>query len=387
MTTFLRSPGAVARLGYASFVTIGWSGLLVPSVIRQIEAHFSQTDAGLGVFYFVYSLLYATGSLGGGFAIERLGRRTVLGAAALLHAAGLASLATVPTWELFLLAAVPAGLGAGAIDGGVNGLFMDAYRTERGRALNLLHLFFALGALIAPFVVGRLVEGGAGWQAIVLATAAVLVPLAAGFAGADLPHGRHDRGATNRPRLTLGRPLLLLAVAATTYVASEVGVSNWLVRFLEDAPLAVATGALSLLWGGLTVGRLVASRFGDRFDHVRFAIAAAAVSAVALVAAIVVEPVELRVVLFTIVGFAFGPIYPMIMASAGDRFPDRSAAVSGVLGACAIGGSIVYPPVMGFLSVTVGLQVAMFGAAGLAAVTGVALALLGARRAASPGRG
>ena len=46
--------------------------------------------------------------------------------------------------------------------------------------------------------------------------------------------------------------------------------SNWLVRFLEPAPLTTATLALSLYWAGLTVGRLLSSAIADRFDHLRF---------------------------------------------------------------------------------------------------------------------
>ena len=74
-------------------------------------------------------------------------------------------------------------------------------------------------------------------------------------------------------RMLLAGPLLLLGIAIAAYVASEVGVSNWIVRFLEPAPLATATLALSLYWAGLTVGRLVSSVIADRFDHLRFTIA------------------------------------------------------------------------------------------------------------------
>ena len=80
-------------------------------------------------------------------------------------------MATVPTWGLFLALAIPFGFGSGAIDGGMNGLVLDLYPEGRGRALNLLHLFFSLGALASPLAVGRLVEAGAGWQAIIIGTA------------------------------------------------------------------------------------------------------------------------------------------------------------------------------------------------------------------------
>ena len=105
---------------------------------------------------------------------------------------------------------------------------------------------------------------------------------------------------------------------------------------------------------------------GDRFDHARFAATAALVAGIALVAAVLVPSLPASIALFGVVGFAFGPVYPLIMAVGGDRFPTRSAAVSGFLSGCAVIGAIVYPPLMGFVSVEAGLGVAMIGAAILA---------------------
>ena len=44
-----RRPPAAGAIGAAAFLLIGWSGLLVPSLIRSVEAAFDQSDAGIGV--------------------------------------------------------------------------------------------------------------------------------------------------------------------------------------------------------------------------------------------------------------------------------------------------------------------------------------------------
>lgn len=372
-----------------AFVLVGWTGLLVPSLIRSIKEAFAQTDAGIGIFYFVYAVSYATGSFAGGMLTERLGRRTVLTLAAAAHGVGFVLLALAPAWAIFLLAAVPGGLGGGAIDGGGNGLILDLYRSGRGRALNLLHLFFSVGALSAPVVTGRLVEGGVAWDSVLLGSGIAAVVVAALFAGVTMPHGRRESVAsastavgerTTSGLARLGAPLILLAVAISCYVAAEIGVSNWLVRFLEPAPLSTATLALSLFWAGLALGRLAAARLADRFDHVAFAMTAAGATAVVLVGAILVPSLPVSIALFGLTGFVTGPIFPMIVAIGGDRYPERSAAVSGFLSGAAVIGSIVYPPVMGFLSVTVGLTVAMLGNAVLCLAAVGALALVARSR-------
>jgi fucose permease len=103
---------------------------------------------------------------------------------------------------------------------------------------------------------------------------------------------------------------------------------------------------------------------------------AAVVSGLALFGAVAARDLTLSVVLLTVVGFAFGPVYPLIMTVAGERFPGRTAAISGLLAGSAVVGGTLYPPVMGPLSETVGLGVAMVGAGVLALASAGALLLV-----------
>lgn len=374
----LRSRPIAFALGCWGFVLIGWSGLVVPSLAREVEGGFAQTDVGLGLFYFVTSIAYAAGSVLGGMATERVGRRLILSGAAALLAVGLIAQGLTPDWIAFTVFGVVRSAGAGAIDGGGNGLAIDLFSGARGGRLNLLHLFYSLGALGAPFVLAGRDLVGLSWQAVIIGSGLIALPLAVLFAVADLADGRsrpHLAAGGHRTSL-LAIPLLVLGVAIGCYVACEIGVSNWLVRFLATAPAAAATSALGLYWAGLAAGRLVGSRIADRFDHLRLAIAAALACAVALVGAVVVPSLPVSVALFVVVGFASGPIYPLIVAIGGERFPDRAAAVSGLIVAASVVGAVVYPPLMGVMSVTVGLPVAMIGTAVVVAACGGALVIV-----------
>ncbi|MFN8631125.1 MAG: MFS transporter [Chloroflexota bacterium] len=146
----VRQKSVAFALGCWSFVLIGWSGLLVPSLAREVEQGFGQTDVGLGLFYFVTALAYAAGSILGGMATERVGRRLIYTMAALLLAVGMIAQGVTPDWIAFTVFGVVRSLGAGAMDGGGNGLVLDLYHDARGNKLNLLHLFFSIGALGAP---------------------------------------------------------------------------------------------------------------------------------------------------------------------------------------------------------------------------------------------
>lgn len=384
-----------ARLtGYAVFVLIGWTGLLVPSLIRSLERDLNQTDAGIGVFYFAYAVGYALGSFAGGFLTERFGRHWVLTLGAAAHGIGLIALGLSPGWAVFLALAGPTAFGAGVIDGGFNGLFLDLFTTGRGRALNNLHLFFGIGALAAPLAIGLLSEAGLSWRWIIAGTGVVAGLLAVAIYSLNVPSGRRHvvagaapaaepaNDASAEPTTARGigwrrsLPLLVLGFAIAAYVASEIGVSNWLVRFLEEAPLVLATASLSLFWGGLAIGRLVSARISDRFEHARFGATAAGVAALALVAAVLVPSLPASIALFALVGFAFGPVFPLIVVIGGERYPARASAVSGILVGLAVVGGIVYPPAMGFISVSYGLPIAMLGAAALSGACALALLLV-----------
>lgn len=360
-----RRSGGVTALGYASFVLLGWSALLVPALVPAIERDFSQPDAGVGVLYLVASLMFVSGSLASGYLMERLGRGLVLPAAVLAMGAGLGLECLAPSWGLFVVGAGIGGLGSGSVEVGINGLFLDRFHEDRGRAMNRLHLCYSLGALAAPLAVGALVEVGVAWRLPFAITGALVVAVALRLGTRDLGARRVEVAAPTVRGLGARRvplPLVLLALAIACYVASENGVSSWLVRFLGDAPAGVATVALSLFWAGLTGGRIVASRSGGRFAPMAVATACGLAAGAAIVAAVVVPWAGASIALFGVAGFACGPVYPMIMATAGGLYPARSNAVSGILTAAAVAGSVVYPPLMGFISNGVGLGVGMAGA-------------------------
>jgi fucose permease len=382
-------PPAAGVLGAGIYFLVGWCGLLVPSLIRSVEATYAQSDAGIGIYYLVAALAYAAGSFAGALATERIGRRPVLGFASVLLSAGLATLGGAPSVEVFVLAAVPMGLGVGALDGGANGLYLDVFRFNRGRALNLLHLCFSLGALSAPLAAGPVIEAGLPWQVPVFATAVVAFLVAAPLLTVPMPAGRRSAGGTASAaevaeRGSVGQripmPLLVLCLAIGFYIASEVGVTDWMVRFLEPAPVSLATSALALFWALNAIGRLASARIADYVDHIGYAAVAAVTMSLAIAGAILVPSVWASAGLFALAGLAAGPVAPMIVAAGGDRYPDRSAAVGGYMTTAAVAGSIGLPTLMGFMSVTVGLQIAMMTTVGFGLACATALWLAGRNR-------
>jgi len=379
-------PRGVLPIAYASFVLVGWTGLLVPSYLRVIQGEFDRTDAEFGLVYLVFALMFAVGAVSGGLIAERIGRQVVLPAAGVLLALGLVTLTAAPTWTVFVIGAGLAGGSTGTVDAVVNSVVMDLSVSGHGSGLTRLHLFYSIGALAAPLAVGLLAGAGIGWRPVAAATAIAGLAIALPLRRVGLvPRRRRasvDPAAAGQPRtgepqagirLALKLAMAALAVGIACYVAAEAGVTSWLVGYLAEEPMSVATLALSLFWMGLAAGRLVASRIADRFDPTAFTATFAFAAALALLAAITGPPGVLRIGLLMAAGFAFGPVYPMIMTVAGSLFPHRAAAISGALTAAGVAGSVSYPALMGVISELAGLGAAMAGAAMLAAASGCAV--------------
>jgi fucose permease len=359
---------------------VGWRALLVPSLIRFVAPTFGQTDAGLGAYYLVTAVAYGLGALSGGRLIRRFGARRILPAAALLMAAGLVLQGSTGLWLIFALAGIVVGLGAASADVGIQALFLDLFPHVRGRALNLLHVAYGAGALLAPLLLAALVSLGIDWQWLMTGSGLVVAAAAVGLAltvpanpGAGLAEG--ERGARDSVGRTRRLPIwfLVMAVSITCYVASEAGVSNWLVRYLEALPITQASLALTLFWAGIAGGRLAFARIGNRLDPQASA-SVLAISGGGLLALALLVPVgDLTPFLFGAVGIAFGPVFPLVVAAAGARLPGESATVTGTLVFSAVIGGVLYPPAIGFLSGVIGLPSAMLGTALLAVGCGAAV--------------
>jgi fucose permease len=363
-------PRGIPLASYASFILVGWTGLFVPSLIRELQADFARSDAEFGLVYLVTALLFAAGALSSGLASGLVGRRVVNAAAALLIAAGMALEVVAPAWLVFVAGAGLTGAGCGAIVAVGSSIVMDLAASGSGSRLSFLHVFYSVGALGAPVAIGVLVSLGAEWRLLAAATGLAALGLAQPLsrAGAVPPRPRPvvpptaagpDPAAPNGFRLAL----VALGLAIACYVAAESGVSSWLVGFLADEPLTAATLALSLFWAGIAAGRVVASRVADQFDPVRFTASCTTAGGLAILAAVALASGPLRIGLFLAAGFAFGPVYPMIMSVAGSLFPHRAAAVAGIVTSTGVVGSITYPPLVGLVAGMAGLGAGMLGAA------------------------
>lgn len=336
----------IVALNYLSFLSLGLiSGVFGPSLPSLAR----RMDIGLGVAGGLISGLsvgYLIGGLVAGAVADAFGRRPVYLTALGLTGISLLAILSAPSLSMGLLAAFFLGLGQGSIDVVVHVVTGDATLEDRSAALNRLHVFFGLGALIGPVWAGYGLKGlDSLWPAFVPIAALTLL-IAFGVALARLPaHSpTHETAASNARAIVSSRTFWALAAFFFLYVGVEVGVGTWTFAFLSEklgAGVTLASWVTSGFYLALTAGRLAGSRLvGRRMADeklVLLGVGGAVAGALLLWAAGVSAAIAPFVVAVLLMGFCFGPVYPTAMGVAQRRYAE---AIGTTVGLITVGGGL-----------------------------------------------
>src|SRR4030042_9398 len=116
-------------LAYVAFIALGMPDGLLGVAWPSIRAGFSVPLDAVGLLLSAAVAGYLTSSFLSGPLIARLGVGNVLAASCAMTGAGLIGYTLAPAWWMMVLIGVVAGLGAGAIDAGLN-TYVAAYFGE-----------------------------------------------------------------------------------------------------------------------------------------------------------------------------------------------------------------------------------------------------------------
>ena len=300
-----------------------------------------------------------------------IGRKRLYVGAALIISLGMALAATAPTWPVLVGAAVLAGAGTGIVDSLTNALFLDLTAGEKGSAgaLNLLHTFFGVGALLAPLLAAFLLGHATSWRLIFALLAVASAALAAVALAVPFPpsHGEPAR-LSDMVRLLTHPAFVMLGAVLALYVGGELVVTDWLVTYMVRAGLAatdVAASVLSFFWFTLMLGRLLGAWVAARIDPYWLTGGSAALSAVCLLAMVTVPNFWVCAVFAGLTGLCYAVIFPTVFAIAGGVFPRYSGVLSGGLIVSTLGGSLLFPWLTGIIGQSAGLRVPFVAVAAL----------------------
>jgi fucose permease len=355
-------------------------GPVLPSISRNTGSALADTGA-LFTALFVGAIISQSV---GGFLTDRFGQRRMLFVSLLTVSVGLAGVALSPTLPLALAAMLVAGLGNGVIIVAVNVAVSQLFHEKSLSALNVLNVFYGLGATAGPALVGLSLgiwDSGVPllWAIVLVVLPALALTLRLNFGPEVVPTG--ESGGIAPPPPFRSPYLWALGVLLLLYVGLEVGTGGWLAVYVErTTPLTLqdATNMAAGFWLSLTGGRILGAILGTRFrpDLLLFAFLAISFSGGVLM---VLGRGDTLVTLAAIIllGLGLGPTYPTVIALTTAHFraaPGRATSVVVTLGS--VGGSIM-PWLQGVVLENTGTAATALYIAG--GVFAMLLALTGAR--------
>jgi len=273
---------------------------------------------------------------------------------------------------------------AGALMNTTCWIWISAHMVQNRAAAALrMILFFALGMMAVPLILGAALDAGASWRWILVAEGGLALLWGLGLVFLpllDVP-GRQNVRLTQFRQVIACNPKLLLGmvIAGFTYVGAEMTINVWLPKFQLDVFAVSDTRAglaVTLFWVGLIAGRLAVIRLTRRFSPARLLLVCACTLAVFVVAVAFAPSQSAALVLSVGAGLGASASYGLIGSYAG-RFPAwQSAVASSLFILSGSFGSIAFPYIMGPLASAAGFRIALAVVAVPALVYGAAALLI-----------
>ncbi len=336
-----------------SILVYGVIAALLGTVMPSFTALFHLSEGQNGNIATAQAIGLVIASLCVGPLIDMRGKKTALLGGLILITGALAGLPSAGGYTQLMLLYFILGLGGGIIVTGANALASDVDETRRASTLNFLNLFFGLGGLLTPFLAANLLHGDSA-KLCYLGAGLGVVALGANIV-AKIPPPTGERSfKVSEVGDILGRPVLyLLALFLFLYVACEVGVWNWLAKYLISRHIdeARALNILSLGFAlGLLIGRVVVSRILIKISSVMVTLAAAILMAATTYLMLQSSDSTVAWIAVFCAGLAMAPVFPTTLAMVADAFPRGTATAMGIVITCGWLGLVVSSPIIGAIA-------------------------------------
>ena len=322
-------------------------GSLLPSL--TVTLGLQKADAGMLFLCMNFAMLL--GSLVFGPVCDRFGFRLLLLVSALLISSAFAMLSREAGYGSIVVSMSVLGFAGGALNGGTNALLNDISPDRRQSALNLLGIFFGVGALFTPFFIGSLITTLELRLILISLSILTLAPFAL-FMLARFPAAKHGGGfQPSELRAVLGSPLLYLFGFLLLFESgNEFTIGGWVSSFLEERHSLGPSAAAYILagyWGAVLVGRLAASRIGARISAATLVAGGALLAMLSTIGLIFSGTGAVAALFVALVGLGLATIFPTTLSQAGAVFASHSGTAFSVIFVLALSGGMTSPWLVG----------------------------------------
>jgi len=343
------------------FALVGVATTMLGPMLPVMAAQWKLTDTQSGLLFVAQFCGGFLGAIASTSLIQRISIHLTMRAGLLIMAAGVACVPYYSAWTAaggILLY----GIGIGFATPSISVAVCEALPGHRARALNLLNLFWALGAILAPGLISRLaLRSTLGLRGTLFIISAALVTAAFVIPPLRVTIGRSRSTArfnTHDLRLIIVTGLLIFI-----YVGVENGVAGWLPTFAQRLQgFSPERGSLlqGTFWAALLTGRLASALF-IRHGREHLFLSASMVTVTLGTAALLLGRggswLYLPVIL---IGAGCAPVFPTTIAVLSQHLSSGTSEKLGWMFAAGGLGGAVLPFCIGVLSsATASLRIGM----------------------------
>lgn len=348
---------------YLAFISLGLPDSLLGSGWPAMRGDFGIALSGAGVVSMVITCGTIISSLLSGKLLNRFGTGKVTFFSCFMTAAALLGFSFSPSYIWLIFLALPLGLGAGAVDAGLNTFVAGHYKAHH---MSWLHCFWGVGATLGPILMSGFISREDSWRKGYLCVAIIQFVLVVVLFFTLPLWKKAENGSENvsEEEETVyqgekqsffklkGVKFALLSFFFYCGIETTMGLwgSSYLVQVKGVSPSAAA-GWISMFFVGITVGRLVSGFITMKVSNKNLIRLGQLICFIGIVVMLLPLPVFVSIAGFILVGLGCAPIYPCMLHETPVRFGKENAqSIMGYQMAFAYIGSTVLPPALGFIA-------------------------------------
>ncbi|MFD2214349.1 MFS transporter [Metabacillus endolithicus] len=361
MTTFL------LVIIYLAFISLGLPDSLLGVAWPVMKSDYGAPLETAGFLFMTIAGGTIISSLASGKILKRFGTGQVTFVSVLMTAGALLGFNFAPSVLWLFLFAIPLGLGAGAIDAGLNDYVATHYKAHH---MSWLHCFWGVGATFGPIIMAQFISGQNTWRNGYFTIAAIQFTLAI-ILFFTLPLWnrvvKNNNTTSNeeivdsdeiirdgevKPLQIKGVKLALASFLFYCGVEATVGLwgSSYLVN-VREIPVAVAAQWVSFYYAGITIGRFLTGFVTFKYSNRSLIRTGQLLALTGAIFLFLPLPSVFSLVGFIMIGLGLAPIFPCMLHETPTRFGKKhSQTIMGYQMAVAYTGSTFLPPLLGFMA-------------------------------------
>ena len=349
---------ALLMMIYLSFISLGLPDSMLGSAWPAMNVSLNAPLWGAGLVQMLISFCTIISSLNSAKLIRRFGTGKLTAISVATTALALLGFSLAKNYAFLLLMAVPLGLGAGAVDAGLNNYV--ALHCE-AKHMSWLHCFWGVGTIIGPMILSAVLRVGGSWatgyRAVGLIQCAVSALL---FATLGMwKRGNIQQEEYGAKALSVWEVLSLPGakegmVTFLCYCAVESTLGLWGATYISqvrgvDEATAASFGAMFYI--GITAGRAISGFMAMKLLPKQMVRVGQALLALGCIFMMIPAGSTLSGIGLVVCGLGCAPIYPNIIQDMPVNYgTENSQAAIGVQMAFAYVGSTFLPSIFGALA-------------------------------------